>query len=74
MCNKLSGCNNVLPPDKLLANPTTPLSLPITGACSLGNRFPLQRAFLAVVHHLLESNRLSVRGHVYVCVRLSGYL
>lgn len=23
-CNKLSGCNNVLPLDKLLANPTAP--------------------------------------------------
>lgn len=38
--NKLSGCNNVLPPDKLLANPAT-LTLPAHNPClQPWQRFP----------------------------------
>lgn len=33
MRNKLSGSNNVLPPDKLLASPATPI-LPAHNPCS----------------------------------------
>lgn len=53
--NKLSGCNNVLPPDKLLAN-STALTLP---AHSLGSGSFHQRAILAVVPPLLENNNLA---------------